>query len=244
VPTTSIIDRIDAQPATAARGAAVVLGGRGETSAVYRRLADRLAFDGYAVVAVGTHELKDGSPAAGTDVVEAVRAALPDTGAGPRILIGSDAGVTAAWRAIADGTLHVDGVVSAGALTATGTRAIDRAAEITERTACPVHRGRLATDGVLEVGTLGARAAHDFVDEELAARIPVPALVFHGEADTISGFDEASAVYAALPDARVFGVEQGLHDVLNDLTHRSVAAQIIQFAERLRTPEIGLRRTR
>ncbi|MGD6652180.1 hypothetical protein VWW24_22790, partial [Xanthomonas citri pv. citri] len=43
-------------------------------------------------------------------------------------------------------------------------------------------------------------------------------------------------VYDALRDADVVIVSGGRHDILNDVTHRSVAAEIVQFLERLRTP--------
>ncbi|ROQ36517.1 alpha-beta hydrolase superfamily lysophospholipase [Frondihabitans sp. PhB188] len=232
MPTSTTTARIEALPVAAARGTAVVFGGRGETPEVYRRLADRLAADGYRVVAFGAVE---------PGTVEAARAELDRTEAGPRIVVASDSGVAAAWRAVADGDLVVDGLVVAGALTASGSHDVGGDAEIAERTACPVHRGRLGIDGVLERGALASHGAADEVDAALAGRVPAPVLAFHGEVDGVSDIDAAVAVYRALPDVRAFGLEGGLHDVLNDLSHRSVAAQIVQFAERLRTPDHGLR---
>lgn len=222
-------------PGVVVRGTVVVLGGRGETPEVYERFADRIAVDGYRVVAFGD---------AGADyarVVDDARAALEVTEAGPRVVVASDSGVALAWRAIADGRLNVTGVVSAGALTEVGAGSVDAQTEIEERTSCPVHRGKLAREGALRQGELTRTDSVDEVDHDLAARILVPALVLHGDCDIVSNPDAAFAVYDALPDARLFAVERGKHDVLNDITHRQAAAQIVMFLERLRTPEQGLR---
>ena len=59
-----------------------------------------------------------------------------------------------------------------------------------------------------------------------------PTLVLHGTADLVTPADEAVAPFAGA--ARVRLVEGGLHDVLNDATHRSVAATIVLFLESLR----------
>jgi alpha-beta hydrolase superfamily lysophospholipase len=230
------VARLERTPSTGAvRGTVVVLGGRGESPEVYERFADRISVDGYRIVAFGD--------AAGRsdDVVAAAREALDATEAGPRVVVGSDSGVALAWRAIAEGRLAATGVISAGALTAAGVSTVEGADEIEARTACPVHRGKLGRDGVLATGALTTATDSDEVDDVLASSIQIPALVFHGERDTISDFDRAQDVYDLLPDARVFALEGGLHDVLNDVTHRSVAAEVVQFLERLRTPESGLR---
>lgn len=234
---TTIPARLERTPASGVvvRGTVVVLGGRGETPEVYERFADRIAVDGYRVVAFGD------SRSAADALVEAAAAELDATEAGPRVVVGSDSGVALAWRAIADGRLGATGVVSAGALTDAGSAAVDASAEIEARTACPVHRGRLARAGVLAGGELQAPTASDEVDVELASRILVPALALHGDCDVVSHPDDAFAVYDALPDARLFALDEGRHDVLNDITHRQVAAQIVQFLERLRTPSQGLR---
>jgi alpha-beta hydrolase superfamily lysophospholipase len=66
--------------------------------------------------------------------------------------------------------------------------------------------------------------------------ILVPVLTVHGGADAISAVDDALAVYSAIPDAESYVVDGGRHDILNDVTHRSVAATIVLFLERLRNP--------
>jgi hypothetical protein len=57
-----------------------------------------------------------------------------------------------------------------------------------------------------------------------------PPLGLHGGADTISPLDQARGHY---PGALVT-IAGGRHDVLNDVTHRTVAATIVPFLERLR----------
>ena len=37
------------------------------------------------------------------------------------------------------------------------------------------------------------------------------------------------------PDAELLAVRDGVHDVLNDASHRSVAASVVQFLERVRS---------
>lgn len=233
---TSPLNPLERVPAATVRGTVVVVGGRGESPEVYRRFADRLAFDGYRVVAFGDptgHERA---------TVDAVRAALDASEAGPRVVVGSDSGNATLWRAVASGALEPDGVVAAGLLTEGGTTTVDGSAEVEQRTACPVHRGRLSTDGVLEAGSLARISEAQAVDADLARSILLPVLAFHGSDDRISDAQAALGLYEKVPSARAFTLDGGLHDVLNDVTHRSVAAEIVQFVERLRTPDQGLRR--
>jgi alpha-beta hydrolase superfamily lysophospholipase len=56
-----------------------------------------------------------------------------------------------------------------------------------------------------------------------------------GDADLLADRDAIARAAKALPAARLAIVRGGHHDVLNDLQHRSVAAEIITFLEALRT---------
>jgi pimeloyl-ACP methyl ester carboxylesterase len=68
-----------------------------------------------------------------------------------------------------------------------------------------------------------------------AARTTKPALVLHGEADPVSPVGAARALLRwLLPDGELYIVHSGRHDVLNDASHRSVAAHVVLFLERLR----------
>jgi pimeloyl-ACP methyl ester carboxylesterase len=62
----------------------------------------------------------------------------------------------------------------------------------------------------------------------------VPILGLHGADDRVSPLVGARERYARAPAAELASVTGGCHDVLNDETHRSVAATVVLFLERLR----------
>ena len=218
------------EPEATARGSVIVVAGRGEHAHVYRRFARRIAFDGYRVAVV------ENDPAAAARVIAGAEPGLPLT------VVGSDSGALTALDLAATHPA-VSGVVAAGLLVA-GTDAFTGAwdGELEIRSACPVHRGVLSADGALDRGTLGAEAPVATADS--LTHVQVPVLVVHGGADALSPVADVLAVTSALPGARVVVVDDGRHDILNDVSHRSVAAEIVQFLERLRlpgTPDILLR---
>ncbi|RSD12011.1 alpha/beta hydrolase [Amycolatopsis eburnea] len=200
------------------RGSVVVLPGRGEHPGLYARLGTRLAADGYRVAAVS-------SPG---DVAAELRG-----GPVPVVLLGSDAGAVQAVTLAAE--LPVHAVVAAGLpLSADAPADHSWAGELDARTACPVHRALLEADEHLERGALAAEPA------DLPAVLPrVPVLVLHGEADVIASPKAARAFAEMLPAGRFVLVGGGRHDVLNDVHHRSVAAEIVQFVEWLRAGTRG-----
>lgn len=207
-----------------ARGTVVVAPGRGESAAVYTRLATRLALDAYRVLVL------DSPP----PTVEALIALLHEhssAGAAPLVLIGADTGAIAALDVAAAADTPVDGVVLAG--TPVPAPAADVTAswaeELDTRTACPVHRGWLSADPKLLRGAL----LREPVPVWPAPRSQVPALVLHGAADRISPLREIRG-YLRGAVQRLSVVAGGRHDVLNDVQHRSVAAEIVQFLEALR----------
>jgi pimeloyl-ACP methyl ester carboxylesterase len=59
-------------------------------------------------------------------------------------------------------------------------------------------------------------------------------LCLHGAADPVSPLADARERYAQAPRAELVSITGGVHDVLNDATHRTVAATIVLFLERLR----------
>jgi alpha-beta hydrolase superfamily lysophospholipase len=59
-------------------------------------------------------------------------------------------------------------------------------------------------------------------------------LGLHGGDDPISPLKAARDFYAAVPRAELVSIAGGRHDVLNDQTHRTVAATVVLFLERLR----------
>lgn len=206
------------------RGTLFLLAGRGETPEVYQRFGTRLATDAYRVVVISATNHLDPQTAA------EIRALVDDPDQpGPKVLVGSDAGAHAALELAR--TAGVDAVVSAG-LPVRGVE-VDRdwQSEISARTSCPNHQlvlqhsTRHSLLHAVPALPQGSTAA-----EPLAA----PVLAIHGAADRISPLSRALAWYDKAQINDVWVVEGGLHDILNDVTHRSVAATIVLFLERLR----------
>ncbi|WP_344445961.1 alpha/beta hydrolase, partial [Kitasatospora nipponensis] len=61
-----------------------------------------------------------------------------------------------------------------------------------------------------------------------------PAVLLRGAADPLAPAATARRLAERLPHTELVLVTDGLHDVLNDVTHRTVAAQLVQWLERLR----------
>ena len=147
----------------------------------------------------------------------------------PKVLVGADSGATLAALLAAE--LPVDAVVLAG-LALPGSAGVDSwEAEIAARTACPVHTRVIDQDTDFGRGALNDPLPWESVDLVATDK---PLLVLHGTADPVTPLADAVAPYAEAPTARVRVVEGGRHDVLNDATHRSVAATIVLFLESLR----------
>ncbi len=206
------------------RGTLVVLPGRGETAASYERFGRRFAADAYRVrlVDLDLNDLED--------VREQVEKLLADESLpSPKVLVGTDSGATVA--ALLAGELPVDAAVLAG-LALPGSVQVDTwDDEIEARTACPVHRRVITQDAGFGRGGLGEPLPWASLSL-VAPRKPV--LVLHGSEDSITPADGAFTPYAGMPQARLALVGGGRHDVLNDVSHRSVAATIVLFLESLR----------
>ena len=214
----------------AARGTLFLLPGRGESPQVYERFGRRLSADAYRVHAVNSPG--DDAGAVRDQLTELFATADP---AVPRVLIGSDAGAAfaaqLATRAVLPG---LSGLVLAGLPTsAEASAATDWDDELNLRTACSAHRRRISTDGVRPAGLFESLPVEWF-DAGVPAEIRVPVLGLHGHDDAVSPFGTARSWYASVPRAELFGFVGGRHDVLNDQTHRTVAATVVLFLERLR----------
>ncbi|PAZ13660.1 lysophospholipase [Streptomyces sp. SA15] len=213
----------------AARGTLIVLAGRGEHGGVYERFGRRLAFDAYRVRALG-------DPSADPSVLDQAAKLLADESLpGPKVLVGSDSGARYAVRLAAEQDAEVDALILAGLPTASWTSA-SWEDEIQARTACPTHRTRLAHDPDFRRGALDETP--DLPDLRLDL-VRVPVLALHGTDDTVSPVEEALIVYAGHPHVRTVTFDGGRHDVLNDALHRTAAATVVLFLERLRlSPEL------
>lgn len=198
----------------------MVVPGRGEHAQVYRRFARRIAFDGYVVTVLD-------SDAASLDDINVLAAQEEN----PVVLVGSDSGAVTALAAAR--TLdNVAAVVVAGLLADTDENSPQWSDELEVRSACPVHRGVLASEGALDAGAL--TGATETLTAASLHGVEVPVLVVHGDGDVVSPADTVIDLVAALPDAQVVLVSGGRHDILNDVTHRAVAAEVVQFLEQLR----------
>lgn len=204
-------------PPARVRGTLALVTGRGERAPVYERFGRRLSADGY-IVAVFEAD------------ADAAASWLANADDAPRVLIGSDTGATSVLRLLAQGDT-ADAAIIAGTPVDVDTAAQPADAE---RSACPLHLGVLGSpdartapvDGepIPDAGDLGA--------------ISVPVLALHGSADTVSPISEVITLLNAVPDLELIETVDGLHDALNDQSHRSVAASIVLWLERLRGGDV------
>jgi len=224
----------------AVRGTLVVIPGRGEQPALYARFGRRIASDGYRV-----HVVADPTDDAGLTASQ-VSDHLEDPGSpGPRILAGSDTGALYAAGLAASGRVPgVDALVLAGLPTvvneaadgSTGEGATAAGSwdeELDTRTACPAHRTQLSGPG-LRRGALYEPVPADWAKLADLSAVAQPVLGLHGADDPVSPLAAARAQYVGAAGAEFVTIAEGRHDALNDLTHRSVAATIVLFLERLR----------
>ncbi|MFG2460000.1 alpha/beta hydrolase [Streptomyces sp. NPDC048523] len=212
----------------AARGTLIVLAGRGEHGGVYERFGRRLAFDAYRVRALGD------ASADPSVLDEAAKLLADESLPGPKVLVGSDTGALYAGRLAAERAGDVDALILAGLPTSPWSGG-SWEVEAEARTACPTHQGRLTNDPDFRRGAL---ASVPELPAPRLDRVTVPVLALHGEDDVVSPLDQALSVYG---DARTVVFHGGRHDVLNDALHRTAAATVVLFLERLRlSPELPL----
>lgn len=206
------------------RGTLIVLPGRGETDATYQRFGRRLSADAYKVRLVDV-DLDDL-----VDAREQVEKLLADESLpSPKVIVGADSGATLAALLVHE--VAADAAIVAGL--ALPESVVDGSWEdqVDARTACPVHRGVLEGDLLLDRAARERELPWDGVDLVAPDK---PLLVVHGSADRITDATAATSAYVGAPGARVWLVEGGRHDILNDVSHRSVAATIVLFLESLR----------
>lgn len=214
----------------AVRGTLVVLPGRGESPDVYERFGRRLSADAYRVhvITAPTESLDS----ANAQLREVLADADADT---PRIVVGSDAGAAyAAYLAASSQLPGVAALVLAGVPTSSESADFaDWNDELDARTSCPTHRARITQAGV-RPAQLSVGLPDEWLAADIPTRIGLPVLGIHGQADTVSPVAAARNWYAQVPRAELVTITAGRHDVLNDQTHRSVAATVVLFLERLR----------
>jgi alpha-beta hydrolase superfamily lysophospholipase len=220
----------DNPPAVAPRGTVVVIAGRGEHPGVYARFGTRIAVDGYRVRALG-------DPTADPSGVEKQLLELLDSDdvAHPVVLVGSDAGALFAAGLLAEKRVAADGLILAGLPTLVpGSDVTDWESELAQRTACPTHQGILRADELVRHGALAEELPAAWYTVANLTKVGVPVLGLHGAADTISPLAGVRTQFAAVPDTELVTIVDGKHDALNDATHRTAAATVVLFLERLR----------
>ena len=111
--------------------------------------------------------------------------------------------------------------------------------ELDARTFCPTHRGRLTASAVRR-GALYEPIPADWLERADLDGLGVPILGIHGDDDPISPLGRVRDRYAAAPSAELVRITAGRHDVLNDQAHRTAAAVVVLFLERIR-PDSGPR---
>ncbi|MET8096689.1 alpha/beta hydrolase [Streptomyces sp. NPDC005236] len=240
------------------RGTIVVVPGRGETRATYDRLGARLAADAYRVRILDAPPLDAEDPAASLTayagrLADAVEGTASENGVvRPLVLVGADSGA-AALAALLGGTPdpaaapRPDGLVLAGLpgpSTEAGTAVGTWSEELDLRTSCPAHRGTLTQDPQVRRGSLADPVPDGILAAAYDGEVPVPTLLLVGDVDPLADHEALARLAKSLPRARLSVVRDARHDVLNDLQHRSVAAETVGFLEALREglrPSVAVR---
>ncbi|MCX4238436.1 MULTISPECIES: alpha/beta hydrolase [Streptomyces] len=236
------------------RGTVIVVPGRGETRETYTRLGRRLAADAYRVRVVDAPvidaDVPDGQLAAlGARLTAAAEGTADGTADGivrPLVLLGADTGALAVAALVGAADTPAgprpDALVLAGlpGPTVGAATAGTWDDELDVRTSCPAHRGRLTDDTHVRRGALGEPVPEALLAAAHGNEADVPALILVGDADPLADHDALVRTAKSLPRARLSTVRGAHHDVLNDLQHRSVAAEIVTFLEALRNELVPL----
>jgi alpha-beta hydrolase superfamily lysophospholipase len=225
------------------RGTVLVVPGRGETARTYARFGARLAADSYRVRVLAAPDLDSAEVSLAEQLTEAIadlESAAPIVR--PLVLIGSDSGAAAIGALVARAETSAAWWPQAVVLAALpGYGDADQLSwddELDSRTHCAVHRGVLSDDAAVRRGSLHESVPADLLDAVYGSTVELPQLVLTGDADPYADRDALTRAAKAWPRARLAVVRGGHHDVLNDLQHRSVAAEIVTLLEALRDESV------
>lgn len=206
------------------RGTIIVLPGRGETLKAYQRFGQRLSFDAYRVIVAD----------AGAE--QALQLAQDPEVITPVVLLGVDAGAVTAIRLVREEPQSFAALILAGLALANpdGTSLVagDLTAELAARTACVNHQQILTQTPRSSLFAASVQLPASVTAS--AHQVQIPLLAIHGAADSLTPAEVAVAEYRKLGAKQILTITGGLHDILNDLPHRSVAAHIVLFLEQLK----------
>ncbi|MDT4907238.1 MAG: hypothetical protein QOI69_479 [Pseudonocardiales bacterium] len=231
------------------RGTVLVLPGRGETAHTYVRFGARLAADAYRVRVLERLAIDEDDLDVSLDrLAEQIAGAIADLELSgpivrPLVLIGVDSGAAALGALVArtqasSASWWPQAVVLAG-LPGYGTHESGaRDDELDARTHCPVHRAVLTDDAAAQRGTLSDALPGGLLDAVYDSTVDLPHLLLSGDSDRYADPEVLSQAAKSLPRARFTQVRGAHHDVLNDLQHRSVAAEVVTFLEALRDESV------
>lgn len=182
----------------------------------------------------------------GTRIADALAGtAGPDGVVRPVVLVGADSGAVAVAALLGGGEgpapsgPRPDAVVLAG-LPARTAASGDWDDELDVRTFCPAHRTTLTGDSGFRRGALDEAVPDALLTAAYGSEADVPALILTGDADPLADRGALTRTAKSLSRARLSVVRAAHHDVLNDMQHRSVAAEIVTFLETLRNELVPL----
>ncbi|MFJ8137385.1 alpha/beta hydrolase [Streptomyces sp. NPDC096013] len=222
------------------RGTVLIVPGRGETHSTYTRFGRRLAADAYRVRIVDAPDLDtEDLTALAARLSEAAEDTAADDGVvRPLVLVGADSGAAAVATLLdREPGVRPDAVVLAGLPgRSPGTTATAGTwdEELDVRTACPTHRGALTEDPEVRRGSLDEVVPEAVLGAAYDSKTAVPTLLLVGDADPLADHEALAHAAKSRASARLSVVHGAHHDVLNDLQHRSVAAEVVTFLETLR----------
>jgi alpha-beta hydrolase superfamily lysophospholipase len=198
------------------RGTVLVVPGRGESEATYRRFGRRLAADSYRVRVLPAPVIAEADLAGSLErfaaqlagAVAGTGADGPDGAVRPLVLAGSDTGAAALAALVArsvtpDAPWWPQALVLAALPGYAAHQPGSWDEELDVRTQCSVHRAVLSDDESVPRGALSAAVPGALLDAAYGSTADVPQLLLVGDADPLADRDALAHAAKALPAARL-----------------------------------------
>ena len=235
--------------AEAPHAAVIFLHGFGEHTGVYHRYGFALNAAGIDLWAVdqfghgltagdrGDFTTLEASIGLGDELARLAAAASPDI---PLVAQGHSFGAVATlWKLVQDAGPYRAAVVSGAPLVpVAGLVDADSTFEIapSQLSADPFYLDQMENDPLAFVDADGGPLARELDRgwDAFGATLPnltLPTLAVHGANDPIAPIGAVRAYAEQIPALSLFELAGGGHDILNDVTHREVAARIAEFVD-------------